>query len=67
MNNMKANSEFMSLTKVYAPVGDLVEKRTPSCCGVSIEDFRSPSPPLSLSFSNWYAPSSFRYKACQPQ
>lgn len=49
MNNMKANSEFMSLAKVYAPVRDLVEQCTPSCCGVSIEDFRSPSPSPTLS------------------
>lgn len=49
MNNMKANGEFMSLAKVYAPVRDLVEKCTPSCCGVSIEDFRSPSHPPTLS------------------
>lgn len=51
MNNMKANSEFMSLAMVYAPVRDLMEQCTPSCCGVSIEDFRSPSPPLSPSLS----------------
>lgn len=48
---MKANSEFMSLAMVYAPVRDLVEQCTPSCCGVSIEDFRSPSPPLSPSLA----------------
>lgn len=57
MNNMKANSEFMSLAKVYAPVRDLVEKCTPSCWGVSIEDFRSPSPPLPLSHSLSLSPS----------